>query len=70
MAVSFEGTRQRAMQRWPAARVCLRAERPTPVLAPKKAMVLMLVVAVVMVVMLSWFFFSLFLRNEKLNSSV
>lgn len=38
--VSLEGVRQRAMQLWPAARVCLRAERPMPVLAPRKATVL------------------------------
>lgn len=38
--VSFDGTRHRAVQLWPAARVCFRAERPTPVLAPKNATVL------------------------------
>lgn len=47
MAVSLEGLRQRAMHWWPAARVCLSAERPTPVLAPRKAMVLVFVVIVV-----------------------
>ena len=47
MAVSLEGMRQRAMHWWPAARVCLSAERPTPVLAPRKATVLVFVVIVV-----------------------
>ena len=46
MAVSLDGVRQRAMHRWPAARVCLSAERPTPVLAPRNATVLELVVIV------------------------
>ena len=49
MAVSLDGTRQRAMHRWPAARVCLSAERPTPVLAPRKATVLEFVVIVLVV---------------------
>lgn len=40
MVVSLDGVRQRAMHRWPAARVCLSAERPTPVLAPRNATVL------------------------------
>ena len=35
------------MQRWPAARECLRAERPTPVLAPRKVTVLEWVVDMV-----------------------
>ena len=47
MAVSLEGVRQRAIHWWPAARVCLSAERPTPVLAPRKATVLVFVVIVV-----------------------
>lgn len=42
MASSFDGVRQSAVHWRPAARLCLRAERPTPVLAPKKATVLVL----------------------------
>ena len=49
IAVSLDGTRQRAMHRCPAARVCLSAERPTPVLAPRKATVLEFVVIVLVV---------------------
>lgn len=49
MAVSLDGTRQRAMHWWPAARVCLSAERPTPVLAPRNATVLLRVAIVVVV---------------------
>ncbi len=50
MDVSLEGTRQRAMQWWPAARVCLSAERPTPVLAPKNATVFVLELLVIVLV--------------------
>ena len=49
MAVSLDGLRQRAMDRWPAARVCLSVERPTPVLAPRNAMVLEFVVILLVV---------------------
>ena len=37
------------MHWWPAARVCLSAERPTPVLAPRKATVFVFVDIVVVV---------------------
>lgn len=46
---SLEGVRQSAMHWWPAASVCLSVERPTPVLAPKKATVLMVEVEVLMI---------------------
>lgn len=43
MDVSLAGTRQSAMQWWPAASVVLSAARPTPALAPKNATVLPMV---------------------------
>lgn len=46
MASSFDGVRQSAVHWRPAARLFLRAARPTPVLAPKKATVLVLEVIV------------------------
>lgn len=50
IASSFDGVRQSAVHWRPAARLLLRAARPTPPLAPKKATVLVLEVMVLQLI--------------------